>query len=79
MHMYTHIYVYMYMYICIYIYICTSIYIYIYRRFGGSDQPGTRFVSFVRAHAAVCKVRMDLKNDRRSRQAGDQGTMAKKQ
>ena len=24
-------------------------------------QPGNRFVSFVRARAAVCKVRMDLK------------------
>ena len=30
---------------------------------GGLDQPGNRFVSFVRARAAVCKVRMDLEND----------------
>ena len=29
----------------------------------GLVQPGNRFVSFVRARAAVCKVRMDLKSD----------------
>ena len=30
---------------------------------GGWVQLGNRFVSFVRARAAVCKVRMDLKSD----------------
>ena len=38
------------------------IYIFTYRRLG-LVQPGNSFVSFVRARAAVCKVRMDLKND----------------
>ena len=45
-----------------------SLFIYVYRRLGVSEvgglvQPGSRFVSFVRARAAVCKVRIDLKND----------------
>ena len=31
----------------------------------GRDQPVNRFVSFVCARAAVCKVRMDLKNNPR--------------
>ena len=40
------------------------VYIYIYiSEVGGESKPGNRFVSFVRALAAVCKVRMDLKND----------------
>ena len=30
---------------------------------GGVSQLGNRFVSFVRARAAVCKVRMDLQRD----------------
>ena len=38
-----------------------SLYIYIFGRLGGLVQPGNRFVSFVRACAAVCKVRFDLK------------------
>ena len=32
---------------------------------GGVSQLGNRFVSFVRARAAVCKVRMDLQRDSR--------------
>ena len=38
----------------------------IYRRLGGRDQAGNRFVSFMRARASVCKVRMYLKNHRPS-------------
>ena len=41
---------------------CTYTYT-VYRRLGALDQPGNSFVSFVRAREAVCRVRMDLKND----------------
>ena len=45
-----------------YLFIYTYIYIYIYiGGWGGLVQLGNRFVSFVLARAAVCKVRIDLK------------------
>ena len=48
--MYTHPCIHTYMYVCI-------------SELGGLVQPGNRFVSCEPARAAVCNVRMGLKND----------------
>ena len=51
-----YIYIYIYIWICIYIYICISY------SGGWGAETNREIVSFVHARAAVCKVRLDLKN-----------------